>query len=110
MISGYKASGSDYMNFHWYIADTQALEEAVSYLRSLSGLEVMTNEMGQQSNEDPNQVTNMMKAVLDLKFPYAVWFSVDVAGYGEARGLVDEDGKIRQNGEAFQSFIQNNFY
>ena len=109
LVAGYKATGADFMNFHWYIADTNALGEAVSYLRTASGLPVMTNEVGQQKNTDPNQVTNIMQKIVDLKLPYAVWFSIDVQGYGGATGLADKDGNLRPNGDAYASFISSNY-
>ena len=108
-VSGYKNAGADYINFHWYIADTTALGEAVDYLEAASGLNALTNEVGQQRNEDPNQVTSVMQKIVDLKLPYAVWFSMDVPGFGGARSLLNPDGTLRPNGEAFRDFIDKNF-
>lgn len=109
LLAGYKSSGADFMNFHWYIADTNALEEAVVYLKTASDLPVMTNEVGQQKNTDPNQVTNIMKKVVQLGLPYAVWFSMDIQGYGGATGLTNTDGTLRPNGAAYASFISSHF-
>lgn len=109
LLTGYKTAGADFMNFHWYIADTNALGEAVTYLRSASGLPVMTNEVGQQKNTDPTQVTNVMRKVVDLGLPYAVWFSIDIQGYGGATGLTDPNGSLRPNGEAYAEFILNSY-
>lgn len=109
LVAGYKANGADYVNFHWYIADTPALEEAVAYLQNASGLTTVTNEFGQQKNEDPAQVTAMMQKVIDLKLPIAVWFSADIQGYGRAKALTDENGILRPNGIAFRDFIAKNF-
>ena len=50
LLASYRAAGADYVNFHWYIADPQALEEAVTYLRALTGLPVITNEIGQHTD------------------------------------------------------------
>lgn len=69
----------------------------------------MTNEIGQQKSEDPGQVTAVMQKIVDLGIPYAVWFSVDVPGYGQARSLLDKNGNLRPNGEAFKKFIEDNF-
>ena len=109
LILGYKNAGADYMNFHWYIADTKSLEEAVNFLEATSELNAMTNEVGQQRNEDPNQVTSVMQKIVDLKFTYAVWFSLDVPGFGGARSLLNPDGTLRPSGEAFRDFIDKNF-
>lgn len=109
LVAGYRKAGADYINFHWYIADTEALETAVSYMQQAGGLPPVTNEVGQQKNEDPSQVTAVMQKIVDLKLPIAIWFSVDVPGYGEARSLVEKNGNLRPNGEAFRDFIKKTF-
>lgn len=109
LLLGYKAAGADYVNFHWYVADTAALREAVSFLQRTTGLPALTNEVGQQLNTDPNQVTSVMQEIVNLKLPVAVWFSMDIQGFAGARGLNEPDGTIRPNGEAFKNFISENF-
>lgn len=109
LLAGYKSAGADYANFHWYIADTTALGEAVSYLHTVSGLPVMTNEVGQQANSDPSQVTNVMQKVKTLGLPYAVWFSMDTNPPNGARALNETNGTLRPNGEAYASFIKKNY-
>ncbi len=107
LLAGYKAAGADFMNFHWYIADTNALGEAVKYLRSTSGLPVITNEVGQQGNADPNQVTGVMQKIVDLGLPYALWFSMDTNPPNGARALNETSGTLRPNGQAYANFIKN---
>lgn len=109
LLNGYKTSGADYVNFHWYIADAAALKPAVDYLHRATGLPVLSNEMGQQNNEDPAQVTNIMQAAVDLNLPIAVWFSFDSSGLNGARSLINPDGSLRLNGIAFQTFIPQHF-
>lgn len=109
LLAGYKSAGADFVNFHWYIADTEALGEAVAYLRTASGLPVMTNEVGQQANTDPGQVTNVMREIVRQGLPYAVWFSMDTNPPNGARALNEATGTLRPNGEAFANFIQTNF-
>ncbi|MDR7390192.1 MAG: hypothetical protein QN196_09620 [Armatimonadota bacterium] len=101
LLSAYRDAGADYVNFHWYVADTRALEEAAAYLRAQTGLPVITNEIGQHA-EDPNQTTAVMSKVMELGLPVAVWLSVDAP---KARGLVNLDGSLRPTGEAFRSFV-----
>ena len=108
-LAGYKSSGADFMNFHWYVADTNALGEAVTYLRSASGLPVMTNEVGQQANTDSTQVTNVMQKIVELGLPYAVWFSMDTNPPDGARALNEINGTLRPNGEAYKEFIVNSY-
>jgi hypothetical protein len=105
LLSAYRPAGADYVNFHWYIADTRAMEEAVAYLRAQTGLPVITNEIGQHT-EDPNQTTAVMSKVMELGLPIAVWFSVDAP---KARALVNPDGSLRPTGEAFKRFIESTF-
>ncbi|MBI2309273.1 hypothetical protein HYU89_00005 [Candidatus Collierbacteria bacterium] len=109
LLSGYKAAGADYINFHWYIADSPALEEAVNFLENYTDLPAMSNEVGQQQNTDPNQVTKIMQKIVDLQLPFAVWFSIDISIFGEAKGLTNPDGSLRANGEAFRDFISAKF-
>jgi hypothetical protein len=105
LLTAYSGSGMDYLNFHWYIADTQALGEAVDYLRAVSGLPVITNEVG-QFNLDPNQTTSLMRKLARLQIPIAVWFGLDGP---LAKGLVNSDGTLRVTGQAFKDFIQRNY-
>ncbi len=102
LIQAYRMAEVDYVNFHWYIADSRALEEAVSYLRSQTGLPVITNEIG-QFTDDPDQTTAMMAKIVELGLPFAVWFGLDGP---KARGLVNRDGSLRPTGEAFRRFIE----
>lgn len=109
LVSGYRAAGADFINFHWYVADTNALTEAVAYLGRASELPVLTNETGQQQNENPAQVTSVMGKILELSLPIAIWYSIDTASEGSAQALINTDGSLRPNGEAYQNFIQENF-
>ncbi len=101
LLQAYCAAGVDYVNFHWYIADTHALEEAVVYLRTQTGLPVITNEVG-QTTDDHHQTTAVMGKIAELGLPIAVWFGLDGP---KARGLVNLDGSLRPTGEAFQRFM-----
>ncbi len=104
LIQVYKSSAADYTNFHWYITDPAALEEAVNYLRAATGKPVMTNEMGQQGSADPSVIAPLLQKAVDLDLPYIVWYSVDAP---QARALQDQNGTLRPNGEAFRTFVQN---
>jgi len=109
LLAGYKSAGADFANFHWYVADTKALGEAVTYLRSASGLPIMTNEVGQQANTDPNQVTSVMQEIKALGLPYALWFSMDTNPPDGARALNETNGTLRPNGEAYADFVKKNY-
>ncbi len=101
LIEAYRTAGIDYVNFHWYIADPSALEEAVAFLKTQPGLPLLTNEIGQH-DLSPVTVRNLMAKVLDLDLPYAVWYSIDSP---QAKALVGPGGTIRENGRAYRDFI-----
>ncbi|MGQ9540753.1 MAG: hypothetical protein ACUVTY_06625 [Armatimonadota bacterium] len=105
LLAAYRAAGVDYVNFHWYFADTRALEEAVAYLKAQTKLPVITNEVGQW-NHDPNQTTAVMGKIVELGLPIAVWFGLDGP---KAKGLVNLDGSLRPTGQAFKRFIEERF-
>lgn len=107
LIKEYRNSGADFVNFHWYIDDVNALEEAVNFLRKETGLPVITNEVGQQKNENPEQVTKTLQKLTSLKVPLVIWFSIDTPALGQARALINPDGSLRPNGEAFKNFVQS---
>ncbi len=109
LLEGYKKAGADYANFHWYSSSSEAFEEAVLFLRKKTGLPLITNEMGQQKSDDPTVVTSLMEKVVKLDLPIAVWFSADIPIFGQARGLVDANGNLKENGLAFKKFIETNF-
>ncbi len=109
LLAGYKSAGADFANFHWYVADTEALGEAVAYLRAASSLPVITNEVGQQANTDPAQVTSVMQEIKTLGLPYALWFSMDTNPPNGARALNETNGTLRPNGEAYAAFIRKNY-
>lgn len=105
LLSAYRGAGADYVNFHWYIADTRALAETVEFLETQTGLPAITNEVG-QFTDDPAQTTTVMAEIVRLNMPIAVWFGLDGP---QARGLVDEDGSLRPTGEAFRRFVEERF-
>jgi acetyl esterase/lipase len=105
LLEIYKASGQDYLNFHWYVPDKSAFSEAVNYLRRVTNLPVMSNEIG-QIDQAPEAVQKLLSAATDLKLPYAVWFSLD---RDPAQALQNEDGSLRPNGQAFRDFMQAHF-
>lgn len=109
LLTGYKEAGADYVNFHWYSDSPEALAEVKAYMERMTGLPAISNEMGQQQNTDPAQVTAIMQKVVELKLQIAVWYSIDTVTHGEAKGLTDRNGNLRENGIAFQQFIQTTF-
>ena len=104
-LQAYKGSGADYVNFHWYISDPDALAEATQFLTEATGLPYMTNEIGQR-NEDPNATKQILQELVNLRFPVAVWYLSDAT---LARGLVNPDGSLRPTGDAFRDFVRTRY-
>lgn len=103
LLAEYKAAGLDYINFHWYVADPSALAETVEFLKAETGLQPMTNEMG-QSMTDAAAVTSLLGKAMELGLPYVIWSSVDRP---DAKALQNPDGTLRESGLAFQQLIRN---
>jgi acetyl esterase/lipase len=105
LLTAYKSTGQDYLNIHWYIPDKAALSEAVNYLKRVTSLPVMSNELGQY-DQAPEAAQKLLSAALDLKFPYAIWFSLD---RNTVQALQNADGSLRPNGQAFREFMLAHF-
>jgi acetyl esterase/lipase len=105
LLEIYRSSEQDYLNFHWYIPDKSAFSEAVNFLRRVTNLPVMSNEIGQY-DQTPDAVQKLLSAAADLKLAYAVWFSLD---RDPSVALQNADGSLRPNGQAFRDFMQAHF-
>jgi hypothetical protein len=104
LLALYKPMGADYINFHWYSPDAQALEEVINFLEKASGLSAMTNEFGLQE-QNPQALRVVMEKLVQLGLPYAVAFSLDE----QAVAFQNNDGSLRPNGKTFQEFIVDTF-
>lgn len=102
LIPAFRRSQMDYVNFHWYIDNDAALRDVVAYLRRATNKAVVTTEIGQH-NTLPGVVTGHLTAAIErLHLPLVVWFDRD----GDpALGLHDAPGVLRENGRAFQRFV-----
>lgn len=101
LLAAYKAAGADFVNFHWSTTDARALEEAVAFLRSRTPLPPISNQLGLRE-QDEKTVTALLRKVLDLEMPIAVWDSVDRL---QSRALQDPDGKWRPSGLTAKKFL-----
>jgi hypothetical protein len=104
LLALYKPMGADYINFHWYSPDAQALEEAVAFLELSTGLPALTNEFGLRE-QSPQALRAIMEKIVQLGLPYAIAFSLDQ----QAVALQDNDGTLRLNGKTFQEYILRTF-
>jgi hypothetical protein len=101
-IRSYRGTGLDYTNFHWYVENRAALQEAATYFSDLTGKPVITNEIGQR-DRSPWSTRSMMLAILTLRLRYVVWLASDAH---LAQGLFDPTGTLRTTGRKFATFIQ----
>jgi hypothetical protein len=98
-------AGADYVNFHWYLPDAQALGETIDYLREATGLKVVCNEMGQRS-DDPAVPVRLLQAAFDRGLPFVVWYSIDGP---RTVALNEPDGTLRPNGVAVRGLIEGRY-
>jgi hypothetical protein len=104
-LNGYKAAGADYVNFHWYVSNGDGLMETAAYLERLTGLPAVTNELGQRDLET-SSTESLLNGVVGAKLPIAVWFTSDSR---LSKAFVNPDGSLRPTGEAFRTFIDQEY-
>ncbi len=117
LLSKFRNTDLDYINFHWYESDgraTEALLDIILYIEAQTGKPAMSNEFG-QLDTSPATVTSLLNGMYAYKVPYAIWFSGDdkhgpPPGDGNnPYGLQDSSGVLRSNGVAFKNFMTSAF-
>lgn len=102
LIGGFRGSGLDAADFHWYGPSAVALGTTVDGYRSLTDLPIVTTEIGQY-NGDPTTVTAFLDVLRAHRVQLVQWFDTD----GDpAIGLHDAPGILRPNGVAFADWMQ----
>jgi hypothetical protein len=104
-----REAGAAYANFHWYQPNAEAFEQTVAALAAVSGLAIVSNEIGRTSDV-ANEIQPLASKIVALDLPWAIWFSQDV---NEARALQDDGvdrpgypaGTLRPRGVALRDFI-----
>ncbi|GEM_PF-979236 len=100
-IRAYTESDIDFVNVHWHGKNSEILKEILKYLITATGLEVVTNEVG-QNDRDPKTTTEILTVLRNAKMRYAVWDNHDNSlNYA----LINPDGTLRSTGTAFKDFI-----
>lgn len=102
LLAQYRRAGIDYLNFHWYNDDPEALEETSAFLERHTGLQPMINEIG-HSQQNPNGVKALLAKIVELGLPYAVWYSVT---RHDATPLQSSSKGWRDDGIAFRAFMR----
>lgn len=74
LLTVYKNSPADYVNFHWYLQDAAALGETADFLQQVTGKRAISNEMGQRAGEDSSKnAASVLAAARQKNFDFAVW-------------------------------------
>jgi hypothetical protein len=101
-IAEYASAGIDGVNFLWDSPDPRALKECAAFLREATGLTPVCSQMS-QGDTNPQTVGRLLAAALEAGLPWVTWYSMDRPG---TRSLVNPDGTLRPNGEAFAAFMR----
>jgi hypothetical protein len=119
LIAAYKRLPLDYVNIHVYepiknlVVGTdesakqitpKAFEEIVNYVEKATGKKIMTNEIGARTHST-DIVSQMLDEVNKAGLEYCLWFSGDAPGGAVA--LHNDDGSLRESGEAFKKFVED---
>ena len=100
LVALYRTGPVDFVNFHWFGADTTAFAETADFLTHATGRPVITNEFGQRKEAaDPEGVRPLLRAVIAENMPLAIWYSVNTA---DTVSLFGPDGRLRPTGWEFQ--------
>lgn len=68
-------------------------------LGHITGKPAMSNEIGQRSAADPNDVRPLLRAAIAAHIKVAIWYSIDTSN---TRSLFEPDGRLRPAGWEFQ--------
>jgi len=99
LLNIYRAAPIDAVNFHWFGADARAFAEVIMALGHITGKPAMSNEIGQRSAADPNDVRPLLRAAIAAHIKVAIWYSIDTSN---TRSLFEPDGRLRPAGWEFQ--------
>jgi hypothetical protein len=100
--AGFKATGVDYLNFHWYEGPAN-LATVIGWWRDSVGLPVTCNEWGVRAL-DASLVTQTAQELQALGLPHAIAFVATGQASGGAVSFYDPTGKPNANGAAYAAF------
>ena len=102
LITGFRGSGLDAADFHWYGPSAVALGKTVEGYNRLTDLPIVTTEIGQYDG-NPATVTEFLDVLTAHHVRLVQWFDTD----GDpAVGLHDAPGVLRPNGVAFADWTR----
>ncbi len=102
----------DAVNFHWYTpdepnpttySDRRALTDTIDALRAITGLPVVTNEIGQHGTDPEAVSTSLEVTVRERDLALVIWFDADGT---PAHGLFHptDPGRLRASGRTFRNY------
>ncbi|MDT8066543.1 MAG: hypothetical protein ROO76_00090 [Terriglobia bacterium] len=97
-IEAVNAAHPDRFNFHWNELQPDNVPKVLDSLHQLSKLDLMCDEMGQKEQR-AFEVGEKLKNALDNYVWPTIWQGTDEDGIA---GLVEKNGKLRPNANAFQ--------
>jgi hypothetical protein len=95
-------ANADYANFHWKELKPEEITTVLDILGRLNKRPPMTDGIG-QTEERPFETGEKIRILREAGVAPIIWDGID--GNGNV-GLVDKNGKIRPNGQAFQRAAQ----
>lgn len=98
----FRGVGLDAVNLHWY-GPPQAMAETIRAFSFLSGLPVLSGEMGDRVGSPEN-----VGAALDVARNYlliTIWFSPVNDAPFQAVSLINPDGTLRPQGQIYRGFV-----
>ena len=102
LLAGFRGSGMDAADFHWYGPSAASLGATVDWYHDLTGLPIVTTEIGQY-DADPATVIRFLDTLTAHHVKVVQWFDTD----GDpAVGLHDAPGTLRPNGVAFADWMR----
>ena len=106
LLKNYRNMNIDFVNFHWKdsFPSTQALNQAINYLRKRTQKKVFSTEIGALI-ANPTTVTTHVQLCTDQHFPYIIWYSPDTSLHLRGTPLQNPDATLTASGYAYQSFI-----
>jgi hypothetical protein len=98
-LAGYGAAGAFKCNWHGYDLPGWVIRKVAKYLAKASNLPLMTNELGQRS-DDEHVTEDELRAARAAGCKPIIWYSMDKND--GTRGLAAPDGALRPTGQVFQ--------
>jgi hypothetical protein len=100
LFSGLRDADVDYANFHFYEEDQDTLDEAIAFMRMVTGCNaVITNELGLRV-QDGMAALHQLGDAKEYGLTFVTWSAPGTPGFA---GLLDDQGNLLPNGVSLES-------